>query len=132
MITVTFETKRYRVQIIGKSAWVECKEGARWVFRSQHPLPLAFDALQARRDSTSAVLKSAVADFENTLNGDLALREALTGGRNVAAEISKGQPVLAARSNSAKPPPRRLGFPNRFSSERQTFRMPLRPPLTAQ
>jgi hypothetical protein len=133
MITVTFEAKRYRVQIIGKSAWVECKEGARWVFRSQHPLPLAFDALQARRDSTSAVLRSAVADFERTRNGDLALREALTGGRNVSApEISKGQPVLAVRSSPAKPPPRRSGFPDRLSSERQSFRMPLRPPLTAQ
>jgi hypothetical protein len=132
MITLTFETKRYRVQIIGKSAWVECYEGARWIFRSQHPLPLAFGALQARRDPTTAVLRSAVDHFERTRNGDLALREALTGARNVATpEVSKVQPIPAVRSNPSKPV-RRSGLPRGVSSKRQDFHPPLRPPLAAQ
>jgi hypothetical protein len=132
MITVTFETKRFRIQIIGKSAWVESSEGARWIFRSQHPLPLAFGALQARHDSTTAALRAAVDHFERTRRGDLALREALTGVRNVATpEISKVRPLPAVRSNPAKPLPR-SGLTSRVASKPQDFRTPLRPPLAAQ
>jgi hypothetical protein len=132
MFALTFETKRYRVQIVGKSAWVECYEDARWIFRTQHPLPLAFGALQARRDSTTAVLRSAVDHFERTRNGDLTLREALTGVRNGASPVSsKVEPIAAARSNPAKAFPR-SGFSRSVSSQRQDVRMPLRPPLTAQ
>ena len=126
MITLTFETQRYRVQIIGKSAWVECNEGARWIFRGQHPLPIALDALQARPDSATSVLRSAVDHFERTRDGDLALREALTGVRSVPApESSKAQPATEVRSNPAKP------SINVSSKIRQGFRMPLRPPLAA-
>jgi hypothetical protein len=126
MITVTFETKRFRVQIIGKSVWIESSEGARWIFRSQHPLPLAFGVLEARRDRTTAVLRSAVDDFERTHDGDLALREALTGVRNVIApEISNGHPVPAVPSSPAKPP-------SSVSLKRQDLRAPLRLPLAAQ
>lgn len=121
MITVTFETKRFRIQIIGKSAWVESSEGARWIFRSQHPLPLAFGALQARHDSTTAALRAAVDHFERTHRGDLVLREALTGIRNVAnPEISKVRPLPAVRSNPAKPFPR-SGLTSRVASKPQDF-----------
>jgi hypothetical protein len=131
MITVTFETKRFRVQIVGKSAWVESSEGTRWIFRNQHSLPLALDALQARHDSATAVLRSAVEHFERTHDGDLALREALTGVRNVAKlEKSKAPLLPAVRSNPAQPL-LRSGLPGRVSSRPKDFRTPLRPPLTA-
>jgi hypothetical protein len=122
MITVTFETKRFRVQIVGKSAWVECHDGARWIFRNQHSLPLAVAKLQLRYDSATAVLRSAVEHFESTHDGDPALREALTGVRVVAKpETSKARPLSMVRSNPVKPRPR-PGSP-------QDFRAPLRPPF---
>jgi hypothetical protein len=119
MISITFETSRFRVQIVGKSAWVESNDGVRWIFSNQHSLPLAPGVLQMRDDSTT-MLRLAVDHFESTYQGDLALREALTGVRHVPKlEISKGP---AVRSNPSKPPPRLV-------SKRRDFPEPLRPPL---
>src|SRR4051812_11524282 len=74
-----FETPRFRVQITGKSAWLEVKERTGWVFRNQHTLPLAPDALGQAEELSG--LRAAIEDFEQTRHGDSRLREALTGVR---------------------------------------------------
>jgi hypothetical protein len=77
MISNTFETTRFRVQITGATVWVESREGANWIFRNQHSLPLNPRALRGR--SEASVLRAAVQHFERIHRGDKSLREALTG-----------------------------------------------------
>jgi hypothetical protein len=125
MITVTFETQLFRVQIVGKSAWVESSEGTRWIFRTQHCLPIATSALQAGADRPTAILRSAVDHFEKTRKGDLALREALTGVRSVVAT----PPAVRPTPNR---PALKLGLPTKVAAKPPDFRSPLRPPLAAQ
>jgi hypothetical protein len=125
MITMTFETPRFRVQIVGKSAWVESSEGTRWIFRTQHCLPIATSALQAGADRPTAILRSAVDHFERTRNGDMALRDALTGVRSAAATPTAAGP-------SSNRPVLKLGLPTKVVSKPSAFRSPLRPPLAAQ
>ena len=76
-MTLMFETKRFRVQIVGKSAWVETSEGGRWVFRSQINLPVNLSIARGR--NITPVLRAAVEHYERVRNGDQALRAALTG-----------------------------------------------------
>lgn len=130
MITVTFETTRFRVQIVGKNAWVEVCEGSRWILQSQHFLPVIPRALDGD-DSATTVLRSAVNHYEETRDADLTLREALTGTRAVAKpKVSMPRATLPV-SNQVKP----LGtshLPTRVSSGLQDFRMPVRPPLAGR
>jgi hypothetical protein len=132
MITVTFETTRFRVQIVGKNAWVEVCEGSRWIFRSQHFLPVTPRALDGD-DSATTVLRSAVNHYEKTRDADLTLREALTGTHAVAKpKVSMPRATPTQRfSNQVRP----LGssrLPTRVSSGLQDFRMPVRPPLAGR
>lgn len=130
MITVTFETTRFRVQIVGKNAWVEVCEGSRWIFRGQHFLPVAPQALDGD-DSASTVLRSAVNHYEKTRPTDLTLREALTG--TCAAAKPKGSMPRATPTcpNQVKSlSTSRLRA--RGSSGLQNFRVPVRPPLAVR
>jgi hypothetical protein len=103
MISLIFETKRFRVQITGKTASVETSEGAGWIFRNQHSLPLSPDSLYGR--GPASVLRAAVQNFEQTRHGDQSLREALTGVPEVReAEVAKPVvPIPNAAGPSAKP-----------------------------
>jgi len=122
MISHTFETKRFRVQITGKTVWVESSDGAGWVFRNQHALPLAPEALRGR--SESSVLRAAVQHFERTHGGDTSLREALTG----VHETKTVTPVPPAAGKTRVYSPARSA--GRVPLNR--FRLPLRPPLATQ
>ncbi len=119
MISVTFETKRFRVQITGKTVWVESSEGAGWVFRNQHSLPVPPDALHGRSDSS--VLRAAVQHYERTHGGDSSLREALTG-------VRAAKPIPPVAAPVERP---RMAPMNRFNGRvpLNRFRLPLRPPL---
>ena len=129
MITAIFETTQFRVQIVGKSAWVESSEGAGWILRNQYSLPLALDTLQAQNDPTTAALRLAVEHFERTRNGNQALRTALTLVRNAAKpSITEARSLPAQRSKRTL----RSGLPRRVSPKPHDFRAPLRPPLAAQ
>ena len=122
MISLTFETKRFRVQITGKTVWVESSEGAGWIFRNQHSLPVPPEALRGRSDSS--VLRAAVQHFERTNGGDSSLREALTG-------IREAKPLPPVAPSIVKPPVDPAnGFHGRAASNR--FRLPLRPPIATQ
>jgi hypothetical protein len=122
-----FETPRFRVQITGKSAWLEVKERTGWVFRNQHTLPVAPDALGQGEELSG--LRAAIEDFEQTRHGDSRLREALTGVRPARAESPK--PAIAPHKGSAPKPAGKPGAPGRTSSAKPGFRLPLRPPLAA-
>ena len=127
-MTTVFETPRFRVQITGKSAWLEVKEAGAWVLRNQHTLPVSADAM-VEGDEFSA-LRAAVEDFGQTPGRQQSLREALTGVRTAAkAEIPKAA-VAAHKAPPLKPAGKRV-VPPRASSARQGFRLPLRPPLAA-
>jgi hypothetical protein len=119
MISTTFETKRFRVQITGKTVWVESKEGAAWIFRNQHQLPIPAAALHGRSEAT--VLRAAVQHYERANNGDQSLREALTGIKE------EQKPMNPAPAASAPAKPYRL--PRRIAPAAQAFRQALRPPL---
>ena len=92
-----FETKKFRVQIVGKSAWVETTEGRGWVFRSQINLPV--DLSMARAPNGNAVLRSAVKHYERVRNGDQALRAALTG-----AVVKEAQVVSPSTAGAPRQP----------------------------
>ena len=123
-MTLLFETNRFRVQVVGKSAWVEIREGSRWVFRSQHNLPVNLSITRGRNSNT--VLRAALKHYEYVRHGDPALHEALTGnsarhrpgvpGVCTAESGSGGQPnaIAPAECSCAAPLPRE--------------RAPLRPP----
>ena len=122
MTSAVYETGRFRVHITGKAAWVEAKEGANWVFRNWHALPVSADC------SDSDGLKAAVADYEETLAGNGSLRSALTGIREqpskpaiqpARAVITPARPQRAVSTRTKKP------------SGYYGFRAPLRPPLLA-
>jgi hypothetical protein len=114
-MTLIFETKKFRVQITGKCAWVEVSEGGRWVFRNQHNLPLSLSIARGRR--SISVLRAAVEHYEHFHNGDPALRAALTG--SVVPQRPAASVVVAEKP---KPAVQDVGAPQRS-------RGPLRPPL---
>jgi hypothetical protein len=120
MITLTFETKQFRVQISGKTAWIETSEMGCWVFRGMHELPITHDAL-TRRDRVG-LLAVAVKHFD--IHGaDQGLREALTGIR--AKTAIKPAPASVPAKRSPTP-----GLPTRVSMATvERFGGPLRPPL---
>ena len=120
-MTLIFETKKFRVQIVGKSAWVETSEGGGWVFRSQINLPVNLSIARARNGIP--VLRAAVEHYERVHNGDQALRAALTGTvvkeqQGVSLATAKG---ATAKGATAEAP--RQGALNNGG------RGPLRPPL---
>jgi hypothetical protein len=125
MTSDVFETPRFRVQITGKTAWVENKESASWVLRAQHAIPISEESL-ADSDQTN-LLSRAVSDFEDTRPGDTTLRSALTGDpeplrlRTLGADRPHAAPpkfVKASRFRPKQDIGRRLWSPQ-----------PLRPPL---
>jgi len=114
MTSAVFETKRFRVHITGKAAWVEAKDGSHFVFCNWHALPVSGDC------SDSEALKSAVIEYEEA-RGDNSLRIALTGIGHLSAKPPIKQPAK----------PQRVGSPIRAKkvSGYYGFRTPLRPPL---
>jgi len=122
MTSVVFETERFRVHITGKAAWVEAKEGANWVFRNWHALPVSADC------TDSDALTAAVADFEQARGGNASLRSALTGIR-----LEPSRPAIQpAKAAIAPAKPQRAASSTRTkSSGYYGFRAPLRPPLLA-
>jgi hypothetical protein len=114
MITLTFETKQFRVQISGKTAWVESSERGCWVFRSQHTVPIAADAL--RRRNRAGMLASVVKHFA-AHGGDQGLREALTGVRVEDTKTAPMKPAQALVEAKASP---KLGLPTRLSTTPQS------------
>lgn len=123
MTSFTFETKQFRVQITGKTVWVESREEAGWILRNQHILPVSPDVLRGRGDSS--VLRAAVQQFESTRGGDKSLREALTQRRErkmpTAPKPAETSPVQFKR---AVPSPK-----TRRQNMLSGWRTPLRPPL---
>ncbi len=120
-----FETPRFRVQIMGKTAWVENKESAGWVLRAQHAIPIPGESL-ADTDQAN-LLSRAVSDFEDTRPGDTTLRSALTGDqkprtpRILDVVRTHAAPPKFVKESRFRPKPdigRRLWSPQ-----------PLRPPL---
>jgi len=94
---------------------VEAKEGANWVFRNWHAVPVASDC------GDSDALKAAVEHYEENRRGDNSLRSALTGIRQELAKLPMAKPArLPSKPVRAKK-----------SSGYHGFRAPLRPPLLA-
>ena len=122
MMTTTFETKKFRVQISGKSAWVETKEGEGWIFRNQHTLPMHAEALQSRN---ATLLRSALQQYELAHPGDTTMREAITGIRATPTPAVRLPQVPRVQAL----PVRRVGMMARISASVKSFRVPLRPPL---
>jgi hypothetical protein len=96
-MTLIFETKKFRVRVVGKSAWVETSEGGGWVFRSQINLPVDLSIARAR--SGIPVLRAAVEHYERICNGDQALRHALTG-----TAVKEKQGVSPSTAEAPRPP----------------------------
>jgi hypothetical protein len=98
-MTQIFETKKIRVQIVNKSAWVETRDGSAWRFRSQHNLPISLSIVRGR--SSISVLRAAVTHYEQTQDGDQALRAALTGSvirqRPAASSVAADTPIPAVQ-----------------------------------
>jgi len=127
-MTLTFETLCFRVQITGRAAWVETRDGAAWTLRKQHALPMAEAALDG--SSPMSVLKAAVLHFEKTHSGNTSLRDELTANRARA---------VPAKAETTMPGPRRreetlprAAVPGRIPAKSQNLRLPLRPPLAAR
>src|SRR4051812_26765729 len=76
MISLVFESKRFRVQVNGNLAFVESKERHGWIFRNQYTLPINPKSLRGRGEF--AILGAAVRCFERTRSGDRSLMDALT------------------------------------------------------
>lgn len=122
MMTAVFETLRFRVHILGKTAWVESKESEgseNWVFRAQFATPVTPDLLTDIGPAN--ILTAAVQDFEGTRQGDKSLRAALTGFHEPR------KPQIH---------PTRLAKPLPVSRKRNGgqfwMRQPLRPPLLSK
>ena len=77
VISLTFETRRFRVRVQDCIAYLETSERNAWIFRDQYTLPISPTALDSRREF--AKLTTAVRCFERHHGGDQSLREALTG-----------------------------------------------------
>jgi hypothetical protein len=126
MITLKFETKQFRVQINGKTAWIERSERGRWVFRGQHTIPVDGDGLR-RRNGT--IMLAAVVRHFAAHGGDQNLREALAGAHTEETEPTPVKPAQASIAATRSP---KLGLPAFVSTTiTQRFRQPLRPPLKA-
>ena len=122
MSSSIFETPLYKIQITGKTAWVEACEGQTWVLKSQHVLPVSDQAL----NNVESALHAAVQDVEHVRQGDTEIRSLLKLQRpspppriepRVESKIIR--PVAAAPPARPKP------------SLRGVFRGPLRPPIRA-
>jgi hypothetical protein len=122
-MTLIFETKKFRVQIVNKSAWVEAREGEAWRFRSQHNLPISLAIVRGR--NSIAVLRAAVAHYEHSHDGDQALRAALTG--SVVRPSSAPSPVAAETPIPVQNLPVSRGAMHRSAIQRAGG--PLCPPL---
>jgi len=111
MASVIFETDLFRIQILGRTAWVEARDGQNWVLKNQHALPISTQSLEE-----PSPLRSAVEDFERAKHGDTSLRNALM--------LQKPAPRIEKPAIRPVPPP----SPAK-TAPRRTFRGPLRPPL---
>ena len=118
-MTLIFETKKFRVQVVTKSAWVETNERGRWVFRSQIILPVNLSI--ARQGNGIPVLRAAVKHYEQARNGDQALRAALTG-----TAVEEKQAVSPTTAEAPRQP---LQTAQRQGALNNGGRGPLRPPL---
>jgi hypothetical protein len=118
-MTLMFETRKFRVQIVGKSAWVETSETCGWVFRSQINLPVNL-SIAGGRNSIS-VLCAAVEHYEQVRNGDQALRGALTW-----TVVRQKQAVSPTTAEAPRQP---LQTAQRQGALNNGGRGPLRPPL---
>jgi hypothetical protein len=125
MMTVVFETPRFRVHITGNVAWIENREDSAWVFRSQLMIPVSAESLDAV-DNTSTV-RAAVLDFEESRAGDKSLRSALMGYR----EAPPVQILPSVRERSSRSFNVRPARPVR-SVRKYWSPQPLRPPLAAK
>ena len=77
VISLTLETRRFRVRVQDCIAYLETSERHAWIFRDQYTLPISPTALDGRHEF--AKLTTAVRCFERHHGGDQSLREALTG-----------------------------------------------------
>ena len=123
-MTLMFETKKFRVQIVGKSAWVETSEGGGWVFRSQINLPVDLSIARARNGIP--VLRAAIEHYERVHNGDQALRAALTG---TVVKEQQGVSLATAKGATAEAPRQPVQTAPRQGALNNGGRGPLRPPL---
>ena len=126
MNTLLFETKQFRIQIAGKSAWVETSENAGWVLRSQHNLPV-IDLSVASVRSGCPWLRAAVEDYERAHNNGQALRATLTGNSAKPKVDISWKATEHARSDSE--PPRSAKVRQKLGGLRYRADGPLRPPL---
>jgi hypothetical protein len=76
MISLVFESKRFRVQINGNVAHLESRDRQGWIFRNQYNLPIQPKLLKGRGEF--ALLTAAVRCFERARPGDRSLSDALT------------------------------------------------------
>jgi hypothetical protein len=123
-MTLIFETKKFRVQVVGKSAWVETSEGGRWVFRSQINLPVNLSI--ARQGNGIPVLRAALEHYERVHKGDQALRAALIG---TVAKENQAVPLATAKGVTAEAQRQPLQTAQRQGALNNGGRGPLRPPL---
>jgi hypothetical protein len=123
-MTLIFETKKFRVQVVGKSAWVETSEGGRWVFRSQINLPVNLSI--ARQGNGIPVLRAALEHYERVHKGDQALRAALIG---TVAKEKQAVSLATAKGVTAEAQRQPLQTAQRQGALNNGGRGPLRPPL---
>jgi hypothetical protein len=123
-MTLIFETKKFRVQVVGKSAWVETSEGGRWVFRSQINLPVNLSI--ARQGNGIPVLRAALEHYERVHKGDQALRAALIG---TVAKENQAVSLATAKGVTAEAQRQPLQTAQRQGALNNGGRGPLRPPL---
>jgi hypothetical protein len=90
MISLTVETKRYRVQVSENTVWVESRSDARWTFRAQHSVPIPPKVLATSREA--CLVRAALRHYEACNKGDQSLRYALTGIRAAAKSPSDALP----------------------------------------
>jgi len=108
MGSFTFESELFKIQILGKTAWVEVREGQSWVLKNQYALPLSSQALEE-----SPVLHAAVEYFERT-----------RPDQSVHSLLTLQKPVQRIEKPVVRPAP----TPVRVAP-RKVFRGPVRPPL---
>ena len=124
-MTAVFETPRFRVHIMGKTAWVENKESAGWVLQAQVAIPVSPESLANSREVN--VLTAALLDFESAQRGDTSLRAVLTGSQ------PPRQPRIPSLERAQVSRATRIALVSRKRNGGQFWeRLPLRPPLLSK
>ena len=122
-MTAVFETPQFRVHITHRTAWVESREPAGWVFRMQHAIPVPAEAI--RDGAHPSTLKAALLGFEAARPWDNSLREALTGIQ--ASKRAQIAPTVQPRP--ARLVSRSAADQKQLDRKQHGWRTPLRPPL---